>query len=75
MDAQANGGTFSVKKLQEEVNEIDKKLAKLHSSPMTEGLSFEEIGFDYLFVDEAHIYKNLHVRPRRLGNDLIEVQP
>ena len=57
MDAQANGGTFSVKKLQEEVNEIDKKLAKLHSSPKTEGLSFEEIGFDYLFVDEAHIYK------------------
>ena len=48
MDAQANGGTFSVKKLQEEVNEIDKKLAKLHSSPKTEGLSFEEIGFDYL---------------------------
>lgn len=59
LDAQANGGTFSVKKLQEEVKEIDKKLAKLHSSTKTEGLSFEEIGFDYLFVDEAHIYKNL----------------
>lgn len=59
MDAQTNGGTFSVKKLQEEVNEIDKKFAKLHSSPKTKGLSFEEIGFDYLFVDEAHIYKNL----------------
>lgn len=58
-DAQANGGTFSVKKLEEEAKKIDEKLAKLHSSPKTEGLSFEEIGFDYLFVDEAHNYKNL----------------
>lgn len=58
-DTQANGGTFSVKKLEEEAKKIDEKLAKLHSSPKTEGLSFEEIGFDYLFVDEAHNYKNL----------------
>lgn len=58
-DAQENGGTFSVKKLEEEVKKINEKLSKLHSSPKTEGLSFEEIGFDYLFVDEAHNYKNL----------------
>lgn len=58
-DAQENGGTFSVKKLEEEVKKINDKLSKLHSSPKTEGLSFEEIGFDYLFVDEAHNYKNL----------------
>lgn len=58
-DAQENGGTFSVKKLEEEVKNINEKLSKLHSSPKTEGLSFEEIGFDYLFVDEAHNYKNL----------------
>ena len=58
-DAQENGGTFSVKKLEEEVKKINDKLSKFHSSPKTEGLSFEEIGFDYLFVDEAHNYKNL----------------
>lgn len=58
-DAQENGGTFSVKKLEEEVKNINEKISKLHSSPKTEGLSFEEIGFDYLFVDEAHNYKNL----------------
>lgn len=58
-DALENGGTFSVKKLEEEVKKINDKLSKLHSSPKTEGLSFEEIGFDYLFVDEAHNYKNL----------------
>lgn len=58
-DAQENGGSFSVKKLEEEVKKINEKLSKLHSSPKTEGLSFEEIGFDYLFVDEAHNYKNL----------------
>lgn len=58
-DAQENGGTFSVKKLEEEVKKINDKLSKLHSSPKTEGFSFEEIGFDYLFVDEAHNYKNL----------------
>lgn len=58
-DAQENGGTFSVKKLEEEVKKINEKLSKLHSSPKTDGLSFEEIGFDYLFVDEAHNYKNL----------------
>lgn len=58
-DAQENGGTFSVKKLEEEVKNINEKLSRLHSSPKTEGLSFEEIGFDYLFVDEAHNYKNL----------------
>ena len=58
-DAQENGGTFSVKKLEEEVKKINDKLSMLHSSPKTEGLSFEEIGFDYLFVDEAHNYKNL----------------
>ena len=59
MDAQANGGSFSVKRLEEEAKKIDDKLASLHSTPKTEGLSFEEIGFDFLFVDEAHGYKNL----------------
>ena len=59
MDAQANGGSFSVKRLEEEAKKIDDKLASLHSTPKTEGLSFEEIGFDFIFVDEAHGYKNL----------------
>lgn len=31
-DAQENGGSFSVKKLEEEVKKINEKLSKLHSS-------------------------------------------
>lgn len=61
-DAKNNGGDFTVKQLERELKKLDRKMETLRGSAKTEGLSFEEIGFDFLFVDEAHRYKNLAVQ-------------
>ncbi|MDA8186284.1 MAG: hypothetical protein M0035_18010, partial [Actinomycetota bacterium] len=55
------GAGLTVKRLQRRLLEQEEKLkAKLDSGKEDRGISFELTGIDYLFVDEAHLYKNLH---------------
>ena len=37
---------------------LEAKLKKLLDSPKDDVVTFEELGVDRLFVDEAHSYKN-----------------
>jgi N12 class adenine-specific DNA methylase len=46
------------KKIQVALMRQEKRLKDLIDHPKDSGLSFEQTGCDYLFVDEAHMYKN-----------------
>lgn len=48
----------SVKDLERMKKNIESKLKKLLDSPRDNSLSFEQLGFDSIVVDEAHNYKN-----------------
>ena len=49
---------FSVKQLERTKRSLEARLEKLHSAPKDDVVTFEQLGVDRLFVDEAHSYKN-----------------
>ena len=51
---------FSRKEIERQIKSFEEKLNKLYSEKNKDDvISFEELGVDRLFVDEAHRYKNL----------------
>ena len=55
-----HGERFSVKKMEAMKKGLTKKFQKLLSEEKKdETINFEQLGVDYLFVDEAHEFKNL----------------
>ena len=55
-----HGERFSIKQLERSRKSIEAKLAKLNDqSRKDDVVTFEELGVDRLFIDEAHYYKNL----------------
>ncbi|MCM1524045.1 MAG: SNF2-related protein [Ruminococcus sp.] len=48
----------TIKQLEREKIKLEIELKKLLDSPKDNSLNFEQLGFDYLVVDEAHNYKN-----------------
>lgn len=55
-----NGERFTIKQLERTKKWLKAKLEKLNKNDRKDDLiTFEEIGVDRLFVDEAHFYKNL----------------
>ena len=55
----ANGERFSIKAMERTKKGLEAKLKKLLDSPKDDVITFEELGVDRLFVDEAHSFKNL----------------
>lgn len=56
------GTRFSVKQLEKTKKSIKLKLDKLNDqSRKDDVITFEELGVDRLFIDEAHYYKNLYL--------------
>jgi len=54
------GERSSIKKLESEKKKLDARLEKLNDTERKDDvITFEELGVDKLFVDEAHFYKNL----------------
>ena len=54
------GNHFSVKQLEKTKKNLEAKLDKLLNSPKRDNVvTFEELGIDKMFVDEAHSFKNL----------------
>lgn len=49
----------TVKQLAKMKESLENKLASLRDKPMDDLLDFGQIGVDQLFVDEAHLFKNL----------------
>ena len=55
-----NGERFSIKQLEKTKKSLKVKMEKLNNQERKDDLiTFEELGIDRLFVDEAHYYKNL----------------
>ena len=66
----SNGERFSIKQLEKTKKSLKDKLTKLNdSSRKDDVITFEELGVDRLFVDEAHYYKNLflYTKMRNVG--------
>ena len=54
------GDSFSVKQLEKSKKSVKQKLEKLNDQSRKDDLvTFEELGVDRIFIDEAHYYKNL----------------
>lgn len=55
-----NGERFSIKQMEKTKKSLETRLAKLNdTSRKDDVVTFEELGVDRIFVDEAHYYKNL----------------
>ena len=64
------GSRFTVKQMERTKKNLETRLKKLHDqSRKDDMLTFEELGIDRLFVDEADNYKNLylHTKMRNVG--------
>ena len=53
-----HGERFSIKAMEKTKKSLEARLKKLLDSPKDDVVTFEELGVDRLFVDEAHSYKN-----------------
>lgn len=65
--AKAAGAKRLVKQLEAAKARAEEKIKKKLSAPKDPGLTFEQMGVDYLFVDEAHLFKNLERTSRIPG--------
>ena len=52
---------FTVKQMEKTRKNLEAKLKRLHDKKKDDVVTFEELGVDRLFVDEAHYYKNLYL--------------
>lgn len=56
----SHGERFSIKQMERTKKSIDAKLDKLNNQRRKDDVvTFEELGIDRIFIDEAHYYKNL----------------
>ena len=65
-----NGERFSIKQMEKTKKSLETRLAKLNdNSRKDDVVTFEELGVDRIFVDEAHYYKNLflYTKMRNVG--------
>ena len=54
------GEQFSIKQMERTRKQLEGRLRKLQAEERKDDVvTFEELGVDRLFVDEAHAYKNL----------------
>ena len=60
----SNGERFSIKAMERTKKGLEAKLKKLLDSPKDDVVTFEELGIDRLFVDEAHSFKNLYYQTK-----------
>ena len=57
----SEGSKFQIKAMERTRKSLQKQLDKLEKAGQDDTLTFEQLGIDRLFVDEAHEFKNLFV--------------
>jgi N12 class adenine-specific DNA methylase len=58
-ELRARGAHLTVKRLEKKVMRAEAAMKKRMDGVVDVGVTFEQTGIDYLFIDEAHGYKNL----------------
>ena len=58
-EQRARGARLTIKRLEKKVMRAEAAMQKRLDGAVDPGVTFEQAGIDYLFVDEAHGYKNL----------------
>lgn len=69
--ASDNPSNRTVKRIEAAKKKQEARLEKILAKADDENLSFEDTGIDYLTVDEAHLFKNLHT-PSAIAGAFIE---
>ena len=64
--------SITVKNLNKALDRMRQRQAELRDKRHDDGVSFEQLGVDYLMVDEAHLFKSLPVPSRMTGFSLPE---
>lgn len=54
-----NGEKYQIKQAEQTRANLEAKLQKLLDTPKDDTITFEELGIDKMFLDEAHLFKNL----------------
>ena len=55
---------FTVKQMEKTKKNLEAKIKKLYDKKKDDTVTFEELGVDRLFVDEAHSFKNLYMHTK-----------
>lgn len=55
---------YSERELKKKAKSIEEKIKKLMDTPHDETVTFEDLGVDQIFIDEAHLFKNLAVQTK-----------
>ena len=55
---------FTVKQMERTKKDLEGKIQKLYDKKKDDTVTFEELGVDRLFVDEAHSFKNLYMHTK-----------
>lgn len=50
---------YTIKRIEKKIEALEKRLEDLQKKDTDSFISFEELGIDFLYVDEAHNFKNL----------------
>lgn len=58
-DEDRQGNRFLIKKVEKRIEQLEQKFDNLINRNTDRSLSFEEMGVDFLFVDEAHEFRKL----------------
>lgn len=59
MKCKKAGESITVKRIEQKINSYKDKLKRLQFNNQDTFLNFEDLGIDFMFVDEAHNYKNI----------------
>lgn len=59
-----SGKPYSIRQIELAKKNLERKLAKLSDTEKDDVITFEELGIDKIFVDEAHYYKNLQLETK-----------
>ncbi len=57
----SKGDNWSIKRIEDTVKKRNEEMGKLLDTPRDNTISFEQLGVDSLFVDEAHNFKNMAI--------------
>jgi len=66
-DGDKQGKKRTIKQLEGMKERLENRIRALRDKPMDDLLDFEQIGVDQLFVDEAHMFKNLMFTTKMQG--------